>query len=185
MLDVETMGIKDTLQQFHNRIKGVNEEIENEVEEDEPELQELDEVGKYGMQFEEAVEKMEQKVRKKHQKLWKAQEDLSRLDKHIQGIDTSDYSPGHYYEDIESLRDLLNEAMQNLEAAKDAQGNIEGLREQAEETLRKQLRDLEEFGSAEEQARSITADAEAKLMEMKEAEQEFEQEINRLEEEYS
>lgn len=138
------------------------------------------------MSFEEAIEKMEDQAREKHSDLNQAHRSIKNLEKHLGLILDRGSSPGGYEKSIDQLKEEFDKIVDNLESAKDAQGNIEGLREQAEDTLRKQLNDMEEFGSAEERARRITADAEAKLMQLEQDNQleEYKEAIEEIEDEY-
>lgn len=150
----------ELLDDLKQRLQQTNEEVQEELQSDKPELQELEDVSEYGMSFEEAINKIEEQVEEKHNQLEKAREGIETLEEQLNGSGEPGYTAG-------TLKQGLDTVVNNLESAKNIQENIEGLRQQAEETLRQQLNDMEEFGSAEERARSITADAEAELMQLR------------------
>jgi chromosome segregation ATPase len=157
------------LQNMKSKAAQISQELADELSEDEPELQELKVEEEHGDSFKEAVKKMEEEVKTKHKKLKRAEEKLKSLESNLSHYEEHNKKYGRE-KYVKKLKGDLSDAKRLLEEAKDAQGNIEGLREQAEHTLRQQLQELEEFGNAEESAREITVDAEGNLKQLEKME---------------
>jgi DNA repair exonuclease SbcCD ATPase subunit len=178
--------INEFIESAKPRVAEIAEEVASELQEDEPELESLQVEEEEGDSFKQAINKMEEAVQEKHQELNSAVGHIKKANDMLEnpkgygkvsaqsnkGGSGSGFSETKF---VNKFEEEMDEAKQLFQQAKKAQGNIEGLREQAEHTLRQQLENMEEFGEAEDKAKDITVEAEAHLKQIEELEEQLEE----------